>query len=69
MEYSSELAEKIDSLTEIEHSSVEEIEIRAATILAVDAISKKSKYRMAIEVDWILWQLGEKSLASLKPHH
>lgn len=50
------------------------MEIRAATVVAVERLRKnlKEKYGKdykAIEVDWFLWEYGEKRLKELKPHH
>jgi len=67
--YSEELAALIDTETELGFSSVWEVEIRAATIVAVDMIMAairdkgsdglKSQVKRAYEVDWLLWQMGE----------
>lgn len=77
--YSETLANAIDSETELAYSSELEVELRAATITTVDRIfakaqecgSDKLKQQLvyAFQVDWILWQLGEKSLAEMLPHH
>ena len=55
------------------YSSAEEIEIRAATVLAVDEIMAKIKssggtlpITCSYEVDWLLWQMGEKALAEAR---
>ena len=32
-----------------------------------DALKNQIKY--AYQVDWLLWQIGEKSLNEMKPHH
>ncbi len=50
-----------------------EIEIRAATVEAVERIhevmvGQGSKLHV-IELDWLLWQIGESQLNSLPPHH
>jgi len=53
------------------------VEIRAMTIIAVEEILKLiqkdaelgAKIRYSFEVDWLLWQMGERSLSELKPHH
>ena len=66
--YSPDLQHKIDSLTEIPHSAEEEIEIRAACIKVCDSLAELAQ-KLPIEIDWLLWQLGEKCLKSLKPHH
>ena len=77
--YSTTLSKIIDEKREIFSGSQEEIEIRAATIVAVERIvqevnSRKeegSKDVNAIFIDWLLWQRGEKLEAAgkLSPHH
>lgn len=77
--YSDPLAQAIDSETELAYSSEFEVELRAATVTTVDEImdkiqecgSEKLKTQVscAFHVDWILWQLGEKSLSEMLPHH
>ncbi|TNV73753.1 hypothetical protein FGO68_gene10301 [Halteria grandinella] len=86
MEYSPVLSAKIDPFDTVSHdnelpySSVEEVEIRAATVVAVqmimDEISKegtpqalKEQVKYAFQVDWLLWQMGESRLSELLPHH
>ena len=77
--YSSKLAELIDSEQELAFSSLEEVELRASTVVAVDLIMEeitkngseelKQQVKRAYEVDWLLWQMGEESLKEMKPHH
>jgi len=74
LEYSKELCNKIEKGTELEHSSKEEVEIRAATIVAVDAIYEilkrdHEKVSFVFEVDWMLWQRGEKLRSQIRPNH
>ena len=53
------------------------MQIRAATVLAVEMVLEDIKLNgqgkipitCSYEVDWLLWQMGEKSLDQLKPHH
>ena len=72
MDYSEKLAQLIDTTTlevpnELPYSSVYELEIRAATVLAVEKIMSEIKKRpilqdmitYAFQVDWLLWQMGE----------
>ena len=59
------------------YSSKEEVELRAATVVAVEQIMGKirqdpelnGQIKNSYEVDWLLWQMGEKSLQDMKPHH
>ena len=74
MIYSEELALKVDNLIELEPNSIEEIEIRAATVQAVEMMQKYIKEVLrqdilSVEIDWFLWQEGEKRLQEIKPHH
>jgi hypothetical protein len=76
--YNDELKEKIDKKIEINFGSREEIEIRAATIIAVELIQQKMnlillkmnlKTLFVVELDWLLWQLGERKKKIIEPHH
>uniref|UniRef100_K3WIW1 Queuosine 5'-phosphate N-glycosylase/hydrolase n=1 Tax=Globisporangium ultimum (strain ATCC 200006 / CBS 805.95 / DAOM BR144) TaxID=431595 RepID=K3WIW1_GLOUD len=73
MMYSDELAQFVDSKTEITSGSEMELEIRAATIQAVELIHQQMEVRghklKVIELDWFLWQIGEDNKDSLQPHH
>ena len=50
-----------------------ESEIRAATIQAVEQLQHKLQTKgygiKVIELDWLLWQIGEDNKDNLKPHH
>ncbi|CAH0521210.1 unnamed protein product [Peronospora belbahrii] len=71
--YSSELAKLVDSKVEIVAGSEMEIEIRAATIQAVEMLHKQmlrqGNHLHVIELDWLLWQIGEDNKEDLLPHH
>ena len=74
LEYSEELEKVIDGKVEILHGGEYEVEIRAATVMAVEGIKKyfkegKGRDVLSIEVDWFLWEEGEKNLKTLRPHH
>ena len=82
MDYFPTLSQLIDTTTlehpnELPYSSAYEIEIRAATVVAVEMIMREikkrpvlsSQIRYAFQVDWLLWQMGECQLDKLKPHH
>ncbi|OWZ17255.1 hypothetical protein PHMEG_0008827 [Phytophthora megakarya] len=73
MVYSAQLAKLIDSKDEIPAGSEMELEIRATTIQAVEMIHKKMTSRgnnlKVIELDWLLWQIGEDNKEELLPHH
>ncbi|KAG3021199.1 hypothetical protein PC120_g8843 [Phytophthora cactorum] len=71
--YSSKLAELVDNKAEIPAGSEMELEIRAATIQAVEQIHKqminRGHHLEVIELDWLLWQIGEDNKEDLLPHH
>ena len=73
LEYDVELAATIDECREIPAGSEQETEIRACTIVAVDLLQASLRRNglslLVLEVDWLLWQRGEKMKDSLKPHH
>ena len=71
---------KIDAKQELPAGSEEEIEIRAATVQAVEQImmawnegrnegGREGGRVMSVEVDWLLWQEGERVKEELPPHH
>ena len=73
LKYDEHLTELINNKKEIPHGSKEEVEIRAATIQAVEQIKnllkEKGKNVMSIQVDVYLWEEGEKIKDKIEPHH
>ena len=79
LEYSTELADKVKRGVEIAAGSEEELAIRAATVVAVEAIRDAAAEALgegappvlATHVDWRLWQWGEARRESdeLPPFH
>jgi hypothetical protein len=73
LQYSAILAKKIDHQEELKPSSLEEIEIRAHTLWAVELIRRELEsidYRLrAYEIDWLLWHLGQDDNYREKPYH
>jgi hypothetical protein len=75
IQYSSDLAQKVDSQTELD--AEEELSIRAATVVCVDELVKivnsceTNNNMTAVTIDWHLWQVGEQmnQQGELKPHH
>lgn len=72
--YTEELKAKILNKEELMPGSDEEVQIRAATVQAVEAMRVEiervsGKKTHAVQVDWLLWERGEEILASLPPHH
>jgi hypothetical protein len=73
LEYIPELAVKIDSYMEIEAGSREEVEIRAATIWAIEQMKEALVPRFpqitARQLDDHLWSLGQTKSPDDKPYH
>jgi hypothetical protein len=73
LEYSSELAKKVDSLIELPSGCEEEVEIRAMTIWAIELATKEVKQRIpsatAAKVDGVFWFKGQYKSAADKPYH
>lgn len=71
--YSARLAARVDRLEELAPGEPAEVEIRAATIQAVEqlraALSTSRKRAVsAVEVDWALWELSQHE-PGMAPHH
>ncbi|MCS6936974.1 MAG: queuosine salvage family protein [Candidatus Bipolaricaulota bacterium] len=73
LHYSPELAQKIDRREELAAGSEEEIEIRAHTIWAVERlreeVCKLGRSLRSFEIDWLLWNLGQREEFRQKPYH
>jgi hypothetical protein len=73
LHYDETLARKVDRKVLLESGSPEEIEIRANTIWAVEKIRRgleqMGKALRAFEIDWILWNMGQKRSFKARPHH
>jgi len=73
LEYSRDLAKKIDNKKIISPGSREEIEIRANAVWAVEFLKRELKKLetnlKSVEIDWILWNKAQKDDIKLKPHH
>jgi hypothetical protein len=71
--YSDALAVKVDHKVLLEHGGAEEVEIRANTIWAVEAIreelAKRRSDLTSIEVNDYLWLLGQRDEYRVKPYH
>jgi hypothetical protein len=72
-QYAPPLAGSVDRLIHLEPGSPEEVEIRANTIWAVELIRRElerlGKQLKAFEIDWMLWNLGQKEEFRAKPYH
>ena len=73
LKYSDRLCKLIDSKEVIIYGSPEEVEIRACMVIAVerirDVLREKGINWTAVEVDWLLWQMGEKEKDTIPIHH
>lgn len=72
LEYSDHLARRVDDWVELEPGSPEEVEIRAATVVAVeelrDRLAGGGRHLTAVELDWILWDYSQ-GLFPVRPYH
>jgi len=73
MVYAAELAARIDAREELPPGGAAEVELRAATVQAVErlrgALGERGRALTAVEVDWLLWNRGEAERDALPPHH
>jgi hypothetical protein len=73
LDYAPSLAEKVDRKVPLEKDSPEEVEIRAATLWAVEflrqAFESRGRALWSIQVDWILWDASQKEFSGAKPYH
>jgi len=73
LEYSPSLAAEIDAQKEILKGSVEEVEIRANTIWAVEQLTRAIRNTRqevnAIDVNDQLWLLSQQKTSKMKPYH
>lgn len=73
LRYEPDLAHRVDAKQEIPAGSPEEVEIRAATIAAVDelVVRLQSTGQRAApwQIDWALWQLGQTLPSHAPPYH
>lgn len=73
LRYRERLARKVDRLELLQPGSPEEVEIRANTIWAVELIRRGMATAglqvQALEIDWLLWNLGQQDAFRKKPYH
>ncbi len=68
------LRSKVDGGAELPSGCAEEAELRAATVVAVDRLAREvaaagGGSRTSVELDWLLWQWGEREKDTLPAHH
>jgi len=73
LEYTQTLSRKVDQKILLDPGSLEEVEIRANTIWAVELIRQAldggGRDLMAFEIDWILWNMGQQPELRKRPYH
>lgn len=74
LEYSENLASRVDNFEVIPFGCDEESEIRACTVIAVEELrakilEKTGQSLTSVEIDWLLWNWGEQVKDTIKPHH
>lgn len=73
LRYAPELARRIDAHEEIPAGLPEEVEIRAATICAVEELVARLRAQdvpaTAWQVDWALWKIGQTLPPDAPPYH
>ncbi|MDE3087885.1 MAG: queuosine salvage family protein [Chloroflexota bacterium] len=73
LRYAPSLARKVDAQVELPAGSAEEIEIRAATLWAVEFLREELVARgrklWSVQIDWILWNASQGKFQGMKPYH
>jgi hypothetical protein len=73
MVYAPELAAQVDAYQEIAAGSASEVEIRAATIWAIElirrALAQHGVIRSASEIDYRLWSESQTPTPDMRPYH
>ncbi len=73
LRYAPSLARKVDAQIELATGSPAEIEIRAATLWAVEFLREELAARgcamWSVQVDWILWNASQGKFEGMKPYH
>lgn len=69
LNYESTLAEKVDAYVELPHDGREEIEIRAASIWAVELMRQELPKFSAVDIDNALWLMSQSIQSQARPYH
>jgi hypothetical protein len=73
LRYAPSLARKVDAQVELAAGSADEIEIRAATLWAVEflraELAARGRALWSVQVDWILWNASQGKFKGMKPYH
>ncbi len=73
LRYAPSLARRVNAQIELAAGSAEEIEIRAATLWAIEFLREEFGARgralWSVQVDWILWNASQSKFEGIKPYH
>lgn len=73
LDYEQSVAERIVMGVELPHGSPEEVEIRCATVAGVEllraALARHGRAVTAVQMDWILWEMGLTTAPDAPPYH
>ncbi len=73
LRYAPGLARRVGRRVLLAPGSPEEVEIRAATVWAVEwlreALAARGSKVTSTQVDWILWDAGQRRIPRMKPYH
>lgn len=69
LEYSGQLQKIIDSQTELPSGCPEEVEIRAATIEAIERIRAANPHMRVMDIDFVLWNMAGQEDLKYHPRH
>lgn len=73
LRYSPQLEARLERYDKLPQGDPREVEIRAAMVWAVELLSREFKQQgreySSIELDWILWNLGQEPLDYERPYH
>ncbi|MFP4474704.1 MAG: queuosine 5'-phosphate N-glycosylase/hydrolase [Desulfatibacillaceae bacterium] len=73
LEYSAALAHNVDNMIPLAAGGPEEVEIRAATVHAVELLRREMEglgvARTSAAIDWMIWNMGQDDAWREKPYH
>ena len=78
LEYAAPLAARVDARESVAAGSAEELDLRACTVVAVERLraalaaelpAAAAAVLTSVELDWRLWQKGERRKDEMAPHH
>lgn len=72
LRYSDRLAARIDAQRPLEAGEAAEVEIRAATVVAVErlreGLAERGRHLNSVQIDWILWEAAQ-DRRGIRPYH